>query len=584
MSLPLHHLQKTSLLPNRSVFAEVPAPHEIITQLEAEMSPAFRNARDFISNLQDASDSAVDKYICAELAITERTREKILAGITDPNKEKKLQKANANLNLAINYVNTRFRQHVKKTFEEVREIKRQIKLQFFVIEKTGLIPEESGLRASVAAAIEGLIGKEKDENKWQEIYSSALGWSDAELAELTAEQIRQKIPSAVVSEDLDRQKTPETDIRLNAMLSRAQQIYGEKDPAFVEQYRNYLLYTANLLKAKNRQVTDADFKEAALCAEDYFRLNFTGFEARPEGALTGSEFISQVLGIDPEKYKKNPRQLGKLNREEIQNAILLQIELGNIPDFLRQPKAIQIPRAKGGSVTVYVMPDVMAIGSDKDYLRVPITPVVAQALALRQGLSLPTKTIVEQIYQEAGRTGHQTIGPNYFRGPEDSGFLDSPGFYIRHSREIDDLLEESPPGTLTSGGKKELVVAPGAAAGDGTIHFYGLRDDQGRPIQTTSAHGGAEGGYKHTEYPLGIRYCADMVVVRDDHGVERVMPMHAALMDAEIASDLSRGEWYRPNPAKKPTYINRSEGPFDPRKAYDRNATGYNTSGLLFPS
>lgn len=581
----MHKLPKHKFfLPRRIVFAEVPATEEIIARLEKHLAPAFRDAHNFIMNLQDNSDPAIDKYIVSELAIAENTKQDILSKITDPNKEKKLEKANINLNLAINFINIKFRQHVKKSLEEVRELKRQVKLQLFIAEKTSHIPADNRLPQIIAAAIGGLIGAEKDESKWEEIYSSALGWTTAELATLTPEQIRQKIPNAIISEDIDEQNNPEVTIRLNAMYSRAEKLYGEKDPAFLEQYKTYLLYTASLLREKNKTVTDQDFQSTALCPEEYFRVNFTGFEERPEEAMTGSQFISEVLGISPEEYAKNPRQLGKLNRQEIQNAILLQIELGNIPSFLRKPKAVQIPRADGGSITVYVMPDVMAIGSDKDYLRIPITPVVAQALALRQGLSLPTKTIVEHVYKEAGRTGKQTIGPNYFRSPEDSAFLDSPGFYIRHSGEIDELLGDSPPGTLTSGGKKELVVSPGAASGDGTIHFYGLRDDKGHPIQTTSAHGGSEAGYKHTEYPLGIRYCADMVVLRDREGREKVMPLHAALMDGEIAPDLSRGEWYRPDANKKPTYIDRSEGPFDPRKAYDRRNPSYGTSELLFPS
>jgi hypothetical protein len=337
-------------------------------------------------------------------------------------------------------------------------------------------------------------------------------------------------------------------------------LYGKENPAFVQEYREYLELTAGTL----------DSQSQVRSPEDYRAKGFLNLPKRPENALSGSQFMEKVLGVDLEEFKKNPRQLGSLSKVERENAILKQIELGNIPDFLRRPKAVVIKSPDGGEVKTYVMPDYIAIGSNEDFVRVPLSPILAQALARKYDWCLPTKTIVEETYLQAGK---RVVGPSYSHPEEfeaNSAYLDSAGFYLRSDLDIQAQLKGVAPGTLVAGGKKELVVSPsvsvryvGGKAGE-AIDFYGLYDADGIPIQRTPGHG-REAGYRHTEYALGVRFVSPVIVVTKSSGEKVVMRMDKALQDPEIAKIFSRVE--RTEEQKK-TRSTALDGPFDPNTAY----------------
>jgi hypothetical protein len=91
--------------------------------------------------------------------------------------------------------------------------------------------------------------------------------------------------------------------------------------------------------------------------------------SRPAGATeasgypTGSEFMAQIMNK---------------SGAEREAMILAQLQKGNIPDFLRQFKVVEVEfTAKDGSVhnmMVSVMPDYLAIGSNDDHVLIPMTP------------------------------------------------------------------------------------------------------------------------------------------------------------------------------------------------------------------
>jgi len=50
---------------------------------------------------------------------------------------------------------------------------------------------------------------------------------------------------------------------------------------------------------------------------------------------------------------------------------------------------------------VHVSPDYLAIGSDSDFVRVPMALPTARAIAWESGCSLPTKKLVDLIWAQA---------------------------------------------------------------------------------------------------------------------------------------------------------------------------------------
>jgi hypothetical protein len=112
--------------------------------------------------------------------------------------------------------------------------------------------------------------------------------------------------------------------------------------------------------------------------------------ARANPAETGSEFYKAVFAID------------RIQREELAKREILK---GNIPSFLRSFVEIttSITTAEGKTVTAvyFVLPDYLAIGSEQDFARIPLTPMTAQLVADSLHCFLPTSKMFDEIYKAA---------------------------------------------------------------------------------------------------------------------------------------------------------------------------------------
>ena len=111
---------------------------------------------------------------------------------------------------------------------------------------------------------------------------------------------------------------------------------------------------------------------------------------RNKTAISGNEFYKSVFAttrVDRETLAKN----------EILN--------GNVPDFLKKMVKIEthITTDDGEIIHAYyfVTPDYLAIGSNKDFARIPLTPMTAQKIADSLNCFLPTRKIVNDIYKAA---------------------------------------------------------------------------------------------------------------------------------------------------------------------------------------
>lgn len=112
---------------------------------------------------------------------------------------------------------------------------------------------------------------------------------------------------------------------------------------------------------------------------------YTGCLPTPPSPMTGTEFKDNFL--------KKP--VGE------RKAYVLQLlKEGYIPDFLRDPvKVTKI--VDGHTVTYYAMPDMLAIGTDGDYVPIPLSADMVQAIALEYNMVPPTARMVEQIRGDA---------------------------------------------------------------------------------------------------------------------------------------------------------------------------------------
>ncbi|MBI2378386.1 MAG: CHAP domain-containing protein [Deltaproteobacteria bacterium] len=214
-----------------------------------------------------------------------------------------------------------------------------------------------------------------------------------------------------------------------------------------------------------------------------------GLPARPEGARTGHELMESL------------RKLSPAQREAV---ILREIESGNVPDFLRQPKEVDVSfvDAKGArhEGRVRVMPDYLAVGSNDDFVRVPMTPKTAQAIADRFDCILPTRKLVNDIHREAS----VKLVPEPMTKDREKVAT-----FEEHDRRIARQLGSREPGELVSGHKKDLVVSAQLSRHPDRVAIYGWHRTDGKPIQPLSTIHDAS----YVDYSHGVRLISGTMIL-----------------------------------------------------------------------
>jgi hypothetical protein len=175
--------------------------------------------------------------------------------------------------------------------------------------------------------------------------------------------------------------------------------------------------------------------------------------------------------------------------------------------------------------TIFVTPDYLAIGSDQDFLRIPMDLHTAAVIAGHFGFVLPTRKMVDAIYENSPRR-FQPVP--MMPGPE----MRSTAYYLIHNQTIEHqrLVLGISLGTLVAGHKKDLVVSNVLAGNPGRMAIYGWHRYRGDPIQPLStAHGTHYADYSH-----GIRLVSDIVLIDG-----RYDSIYRVLEDPTLADILS---------------------------------------------
>jgi hypothetical protein len=207
----------------------------------------------------------------------------------------------------------------------------------------------------------------------------------------------------------------------------------------------------------------------------------TGILKRPRDAVGGTAFF---------------KTLDKLTATEREEAVEREILRGNIPNFLRSFQQVTIKAktsaGKEQTALIEVMPDYLAIGSDMDFVRVPITPKTAARIADAFGCSLPTRKVVDEIY----RAAEVKLEPQPLT--QDRELSSS---FLLHNSMIEEQRAGKKLGELVAGIKKDVVVSNRLAEKSNRVAIYGWHKANGSPIQTlTIVHG--EG---YVDYSHGVR-------------------------------------------------------------------------------
>lgn len=220
-----------------------------------------------------------------------------------------------------------------------------------------------------------------------------------------------------------------------------------------------------------------------------------GFGIPPRGScsVTGSEFARMTAGM---------------SAEERDSVALTEIISGNIPESMRRhvylTDSLEDAAGTRHKVTICVLPDFIAIGSDSDFLRLPMLPLTAQKIADHYGAVLPNRKISDMIHR------HSTVKLNPHPMTPDATMTTMPVF-ARHDSIVEAarLAAGAPIGRLIAGHKKDIVITNRIAGEPGRLFIYGWHYPDGKAIQPLSAAHTVD----YVDYSHGVRLVCDEIAI-----------------------------------------------------------------------
>ena len=242
---------------------------------------------------------------------------------------------------------------------------------------------------------------------------------------------------------------------------------------------------------------------------------------RSPDAVVGSVFRDQI------------RNLPRADREA---AIVRELLAGNLPDRLRSLVPVHVQtdvqtRDRGNqahSAVIFVTSDVLAIGSDDDSFRVPVSPQNAIRVADAFRTSLITTKISDDIFAAATAR----VEPHPLTKDRES--VDT---FFEHHEIIERQLTGHQDHTLVAGIKKDVVFSNALMTKPHRVALYGWQLADGSPIQNLYA--GHVDWY--VDYSHGIRLMLNEAVVDGQTmQVADVLrnPDHCGLLSNEGTLDL----------------------------------------------
>ncbi|HEX3600215.1 MAG TPA: hypothetical protein VHU84_08725 [Lacipirellulaceae bacterium] len=243
---------------------------------------------------------------------------------------------------------------------------------------------------------------------------------------------------------------------------------------------------------------------------------------RPIDAIGGAEFAKKI---------------DKMALKDREAAILHEITTGNFPEFLRNFKSVEFhgPLGTGDNAhdvvaKIDVMPDYLAVGSDADFVRMPMTPQTAQQIADRFGCILPTRRLVDAIDSQA----ELKLAPHPMTEARESIAT-----FVEHNKIIEDQRGNKSLGLLITGVKKDIVLTPRIFEKPQRLAIYGWRQLDGTPIQPlTIVHWN-----QYVDYSHGVRLVRDTLTANGEQlNIAELLkdPNRCGLVSDEKAMDPPR--------------------------------------------
>jgi hypothetical protein len=311
-----------------------------------------------------------------------------------------------------------------------------------------------------------------------------------------------------------------------------------------------------------------------LCLSSFIFSQTLDVPPRPSGAMTGSQFTVAIL---------------PLSFTARENLIYNEFISGNVPNFYRNLSPVTSTAVISGSVqsvTYYVTPDYIAIGSDADYFLCPMSPMVATKITDSIGCTLPTRKMVNDIYAQAALKLPPLTIPA-------SGTMTTVQAFAQHNNMVGAQRSSSvtayPLGTLVGGDKKDIVISNLIYSTANRVIIYGWHTSIGNPIQPLSnIHADTYMDYSH-----GMRFVQNAIIYNGSATTVKAI-LQSSTLNTLLSDEgvINPPEYPYGNPIttlsqpKSFAVINKANNTLEIKVKNDANATHYkvytSTNGTTF--
>lgn len=211
-------------------------------------------------------------------------------------------------------------------------------------------------------------------------------------------------------------------------------------------------------------------------------LNHAFPSASNSDSLTGTRFFEQAKSY---------------NWQQRDSLALLYFQAGALPAWWKRFRRVMVKstdqQGKVHRLVFWVSPDYFVVGTKDDWVRVPITPMVTQAMMDESGCVFPTRKMVDQIHDAA----IVKLPPVPMYAYRDSGIT-----MYQHHLIVEGQRQQKK--GLISGIKKDVVTTYKIQYGPKAkrVAIYGWHQANGKPIQPL--YTGHVNWY--VDYSHGIRF------------------------------------------------------------------------------
>ena len=199
-------------------------------------------------------------------------------------------------------------------------------------------------------------------------------------------------------------------------------------------------------------------------------------------AISGAEIVSDLFSDNGIRRDQN---------------VANYMNCGHFPEFFKNFNPINIDH-NGNEITLCVSPDYLALGQNADFVRFPLGLSKAYELLGSYGMILPTRKIVDLIYEQADLR----VAPRFMTA---SPQMSSTDYINQHNNRIRTQVSDLNFDIL-AGHKKDVVISNRLNTRPNRIAIYGWHEAIGDPIQPLSTIHHKE----YADYSHGIRFVSQV--------------------------------------------------------------------------